>query len=65
MSSIGNARSVSSKQKVTNEQNLTQNLYEKIFDFSNDTIGLFFQDFILGISFFIAEILFSIHNHKD
>jgi hypothetical protein len=50
--------------KSQSEQNTTQNLYEKIFDFSNDTIELFLQDCILGISFFIAEILFHIHKHK-
>jgi hypothetical protein len=47
--------------KSQSEQNTIQNLYEKIFDFSNDTIELFLQDCILGISFFIAKILFSIH----
>jgi hypothetical protein len=51
--------------KSQSEQNTIQNFNEKIFDFSKDTIELFLQDCILGISFFIEEILFPIHKQKD
>jgi hypothetical protein len=66
MPSIRNSRSVSSKPKSHKVNRIPyKTSMKKIFDFSKDTIELFLQDCILGISFFIEEILFPIHKQKD